>query len=130
MYCPNCLNNTLELKSRGVIRLLFNGKAKNTSLFSYNLQTDNQDKLERLLIEKVRDYFKWYGGFQNKTPIRYFECYTADTKCRKGCALGPDNNKSSVINVLFDLERIVEILNEEGKTFGLTINLDELTKLE
>jgi hypothetical protein len=123
MYCPTCLNNTLELNSRGVIRLLFNGKSKNTSLFSYNLATDTQEKLERLLIEKVKDYFKWYGDFQNKTPIKSFECYTTDTKCKKGCIITPDSNKASVINVLFSSERILEILRTEGKISKIDIDI-------
>jgi hypothetical protein len=81
MYCPVCFQNTMKIRSNGVIKLAFNGKSRNTSLFTYNLQKETQEQLLAKLREKVVDFFSFYSEFNNKTPIKTFEAYSADFLC-------------------------------------------------
>jgi hypothetical protein len=87
MYCPVCFQNTLKIRSSGVIKLSFNGKSRNTSLFTYNLQKETQEQLDAKLREKIVDFFSFYAEFNNKTPIKVFELYSADFICTNTCKI-------------------------------------------
>jgi hypothetical protein len=69
MYCPVCFQNTMKIRSNGVIKLAFNGKSRNTSLFTYNLQKETTEQLEAKLREKIVDFFSFYSEFANKTIL-------------------------------------------------------------
>src|SRR5687768_5890113 len=97
MYCPVCLQNTMKIRSSGVIKLSFNGKSRNTSLFTYNLQKETQEQLDAKLREKIVDFFSFYSEFNNKTPIKTFEAFSADFMCTNGCKIDVMNTKVSVV---------------------------------
>ena len=120
MYCPRCFQNTMKIRSNGVIKLAFNGKARNTSLFTYNLQKESHDQLLEKMREKIVDFFSFYSDFANKDPIKNFEAYSSDFTCLDGCRI-EINTKVNVIGVIFTKEEIFKILFEEAKKFGLTI---------
>ena len=122
MYCPVCFQNTMKIRSSGVIKLSFNGKSRNTSLFTYNLQKETQEQLEAKLKEKIVDFFSFYSEFNNKTPIKNFEAYSADFICTNSCKLDMMSTKVSVVGIVYPVQTVRKILSEEGKKFGIEVD--------
>lgn len=106
-----------------MIKLSFNGKARATSLFTYNLQKETQEQLLAKLREKVVDFFSFYSDFNNKVPIKNFEAYSADFMCTNNCKIDVINTKVSVVGVIYKSDDVLNILNEEGKKFGIGIQV-------
>ena len=123
MYCPVCFQNTMKVRSNGVIKLAFNGKSRNTSLFTYNLQKETQEQLDAKLREKIVDFFSFYSEFANKTPIKNFEAYSADFMCTNGCKIDMMSTKVSVVGILYPPAVVKAMLLEEGKKFGIEIDV-------
>lgn len=123
MYCPLCFQNTMKIRSNGVIKLAFNGKSRNTSLFTYNLQKESHDQLLEKLKEKVIDFFSFYSEFNNKDPIKNFEAYSSDFICQDGCKIDI-NSKLTVVGVVYSKEEVLKLLKDEAQRFGLTISLE------
>lgn len=123
MYCPVCFQNTMKVRSNGVIKVAFNGKSRNTSLFTYNLQKESQDQLNAKLREKIIDFFTFYADFNNKEPIKTFEAYSSDFLCTDGCKIDVINTKVSVIGIIYSPNLVKQILQEEGGKFGIQINV-------
>ena len=123
MYCPVCFQNTMKIKSNGVVKLAFNAKSKNSSLFTYNLQKETQEQLLAKLREKVVDFFSFYSEFNNKSPIKNFEAYSADFICTNSCKMDMINTKVSVVGVIYTIPEVKNILTEEGKKFGIEIEV-------
>lgn len=113
----------MKIRSNGVIKLSFNGKSRNTSLFTYNLQKETQEQLLAKLREKVVDFFGFYSEFNNKVPIKNFEVYSADFVCTNNCKIDVINTKVSVVGLVYRPEEVLTILNEEGKKFGIGIQV-------
>lgn len=124
MYCPVCFQNTMKIRSNGVIKLAFNGKSRNTSLYTYNLQKETQEQLLAKLREKIVDFFSFYSEFNNKTPIKTFEAYSADFLCTNGCKLDMMSTKVSVVGVVYPGPVVKAMLQEEGKKFGIDIEVN------
>ena len=122
MYCPVCFQNTMKIRSSGVIKLSFNGKSRNTSLFTYNLQKETQEQLEAKLKEKIVDFFSFYSEFNNKTPIKNFEAYSADFICTNSCKLDMMSTKVSVVGIVYPVQTVKKMLSEEGKKFGIEVD--------
>lgn len=123
MYCPVCFQNTMKIRSSGVIKLSFNGKSRNTSLFTYNLQKETQEQLDGKLREKIVDFFSFYSEFNNKTPIKTFEAYSADFMCTNACKLDMMSTKVSVVGVVYPVQIVKKMLQEEGQKFGIGIEV-------
>jgi hypothetical protein len=123
MYCPVCLNNTLKICSSGVIKLTFNGMARNTSLFTYNLKKDNPDKMKKYLRERFIDYLEWYSTFQNKEVIEKLEIYSADFKCDNGCAVGGGSSRMSVVGPIYEAQEVIDMFKEEAEKFKIPENV-------
>ena len=121
MYCPVCFQNTMKIRSSGVIKLSFNGKSRNTSLFTYNLQKETQEQLDAKLREKIVDFFSFYSEFNNKTPIKNFEAYSSDFMCTNGCKIDVMSTKVSVVGIVYPAPLVKNMLLEEGKKFGIDI---------
>ncbi|HXH74899.1 MAG TPA: hypothetical protein VNJ08_08035 [Bacteriovoracaceae bacterium] len=113
----------MKIRSNGVVKLAFNGKSRATSLFTYNLQKETQEQLQVKLRDKVVDFFQFYQDFANKTPIKTFEAYSSDFLCTTGCKIDVINTKVSVVGVIFKVNVVKDILNEEGKKFGIGIEV-------
>jgi hypothetical protein len=123
MYCPVCFQNTLKIRTNGVIKLSFNGKSRNNSLFTYNLQKETQEQLEAKLKEKITDFFKFYSDFNNKAPIKNFEAYSADFLCLNGCKIDMMNTKVTVIGSVYPLATVKKLLQEEGAKWNIPVEL-------
>jgi hypothetical protein len=113
----------MKIRSNGVIKLAFNGKSRNTSLFTYNLQKETQEQLLAKLREKVVDFFSFYSEFNNKTPIKTFEAYSADFLCSSGCKIDVMSTKVSVVGLIYTKPVVKDLLSEEGKKFGIEIEV-------
>jgi hypothetical protein len=124
MYCPVCLNDTLKIRSSGVIKLSFDGLAKNTSQFTYNLKQDNNKRLKFKLREKVEEYCKWYSLFQNKSPLKKIEIFSADFECENNCAIGVQN-RMSVIGQIYFAEEVIKIVKEEAAKYDIPVEATE-----
>lgn len=123
MYCPVCFQNTLKIRSNGVVKLAFNGKSRSTSLFTYNLQKETQEQLLTKLREKVVEFFSFYSDFKNLTPIKTFEAYSGDFMCTNSCKIDMLNTKVSVVNLIFTPVEVMKILETEGKKFNIPVEV-------
>jgi hypothetical protein len=123
MYCPVCFQNTLKLRSSGVVKLSFNGKSRNTSLFTYNLNKDSGEELAQKLKDKIIEFLSWYSEFQNKAPIKTFEVFSSDCQCNNACKIDLVNTRVSVIGVMYSFKLIEHLLVTEGEKYGIEIAL-------
>lgn len=123
MYCPTCFQNTLKFRSNGVVKLSFNGKSRNTSLFTYNLTKDSGEELAKKMREKIVDFLSWYSEFKNRDPIKTFEAYSSDCQCTNNCKLDLVNTKVTVIGVMYTQKEIIQMLKEEGAKYNIEIAL-------
>jgi hypothetical protein len=123
MYCPVCFQNALKIRSQGVVKLAFNSKSRNNSLFTYNLQKETQEQQLTKLREKIVDFFSFYAEFNNKTPIKTVEAYSSDFQCINGCKIDM-NTKVSVVGLIFSAKEVKTMLEEEGKKFGIDIEVN------
>jgi hypothetical protein len=123
MYCPVCFQNTMKIRSSGVVKLSFNGKSRNTSLFTYNLQKETQEQLDAKLREKIVDFFSFYADFNNKAPIKTFEAYSSDFLCTNSCKIDVMSTRVSVVGNIYPSTVVKKILQEEGQKFGIAIDV-------
>lgn len=123
MYCPVCFQNTLKIRSNGVVKLAFNNKSRNTSLYTYNLQKETHEQLLAKLREKIVDWMSFYSEFVNKTPIKTFEAYSGDFVCTNNCKIDMLNTKVSVVNIIYSAAEVKAMLKEEGQKFGVEIEV-------
>lgn len=114
----------MKIRSNGVIKLAFNGKSRNNSLYTYNLQKETDEQLLAKLREKVVDFFSFYSEFNNKAPIKTFEVYSADFVCTNGCKLDMMSTKVSVVGLVYPVQVVKNLLAEEGKKFGIEIEIN------
>lgn len=113
----------MKIRSNGVVKLAFNGKSRATSLFTYNLQKETDEQLEAKLREKIVDFFVFYKDLSNKSPIKNFEAYSADFICTNSCKIDMMSTKVSVVGVIYPVMKVRAMLNEEGKKFGIEIDV-------
>ena len=122
MYCPVCLNDTLKIASSGVAKFTFNGKAKATSQFFYNLIQDKPEEILEKLEHVIKDYFIYYSGFQNKDPIKSVEAYSIDFKCSNGCIINL-SHKVNTIGILFEKEHLDESLKKLAIKYQIPLEI-------
>lgn len=114
----------MKVRSNGVIKLAFNGKSRNNSLFTYNLQKETHEQLVAKLREKIVDFLSFYSEFNNKAPIRTFEAYSSDFLCTTGCKIDLMSTKVSVVGIVFKVDEIKQMLHDESKKFGIEIDVN------
>lgn len=123
MYCPVCFQDTLKVRSNGVVKLTFNGKARNTSLFTFNIMKESSTDLSKKLREKIVDFLSWYAQFQNRPPIKHFEAFSSDFQCTNRCKIDLINTKVNVIGLLYTVKEVRQMLEEEGAKLGIEIQV-------
>lgn len=119
MYCPVCFQDNLKLRSTGVVKISFNGKSRNTSLFTYNLAKDTPSDLDKKMRERIADFMDWYNEFQNKAVLEKFEALSSDFQCTNSCKIDYLHTKISVIGLIFKFELIKKMIEEEAQKLGL-----------
>ena len=122
MYCPNCFNNTLHIKSRGVMNIVINSKQMDAGRFLYNFNDDKEVFLKDLST-KLEEFFKWYSGFDNSEPITKIEITTADVGCESGCRLSPGGKFSVFDSNVLSVSDIAPILKKLGVKYQLEIEI-------
>lgn len=120
-YCPNCFNMCLELKSSGKVNLYFDGKKKESSVFIYNLHSNLPEDIQQKVLDKLVDFFQWYGSFGNKQPISKVEALSSDFICEDGCSLNP-SFQPSVVGILFDQKFFENAVQEIAEKYGVEID--------
>jgi hypothetical protein len=105
------------------VKLSFNGKSRNTSLFTYNLNKDSGEELAQKLKDKIIEFLSWYSEFQNKAPIKTFEVFSSDCQCNNACKIDLVNTRVSVIGVMYSFKLIEHLLVTEGEKYGIEIAL-------
>ena len=120
-YCPKCFNMSLELKNSGKVSLYFDGKQKESSVFLFNLSNDTQEEINERFLAKINDFFKWYGGFGNKSPISKVEALSADFICTEGCSIDA-GFQPSVVGILIDVKFFETSIQDVSGQFGVEID--------
>jgi hypothetical protein len=123
MYCPVCFNDSLGLSQSGVVHLIINGKQMDAGRFLFNLDNRPED-MKRDFNAKLEEFFKWYGGFENKEPITNVFICSSDFRCDSGCKISL-SNKFSVVDQLLKREEVMKKLNEMAEKYNLEIELQE-----
>lgn len=123
MYCPVCFNDTLKIASSGVVKVTFNGKAKSTSQFYYNMKQEKPTDIYKKYREVVVDYFSWYATFQNIDLIKEVLLTSSDFICSNGCKLNI-NHRVSVIDMVIPKEMFVEITESEAERHNIPLKLN------
>jgi hypothetical protein len=122
MYCPICFNDTLKIASSGVVKVTFNGKAKSTSQFYYNLKQEKPTEIYKKFRDVVIDYFTWYATFQNKDVIKNIELTSHDFLCSTGCKLNI-NHKLNVIDLVIPKAIFKETLEQEAIRYQIPLKI-------
>ena len=125
MYCPICFNNSLAPKSRGVVKINFNNKHRETSLFTYNTQKESIDELDEKLKERIMDFFKWYATFKNRDTIKTFEIYSGDFVCEKNQCKISATSSFSVVDIIYPQDKVIELINEAAQKYQIKVDLDQ-----
>lgn len=124
MYCPVCFNSTLMPASNGVIKVTFNGKAKNTSQFFYNTLQESPEDIYKKLKNVVEDYFRWYSEFQNKDAIKNVSLFSADFVCKNKCKL-TNEHRVSVVGPFLDPDLVLTIIKDAGEKFLIKVEISQ-----
>ena len=122
MYCPICFNDTLKVASSGVVKVTFNGKAKATSQFLYNLKQDKPQELLKKVRAVISEYFEWYATFQNKDPLKKIEMTSCDFLCSTGCKLNI-THRLNIIGLIISKQDIIDMLESEATRFNIPLKL-------
>ena len=122
MYCPICFNDTLKVASSGVVKVTFNGKAKATSQFFYNLKQDKPQELLKKVRAVISEYFEWYATFQNKDPLKKIEMTSCDFLCSTGCKLNI-THRLNIIGLIISKQDIIDMLESEATRFNIPLKL-------
>jgi len=121
-YCPICLNDSLSLNSRGLVEIVINGKKMDAGRFIFNVGKDTQDEILENFRDKMEEFFRWYGNFQNKDPISSVEIVSSDFNCEHGCRIDL-TFKGSVIDLLIPRKYLHEVLQELCNDFDLKLDI-------
>lgn len=92
-------------------------------MYTYNLQKETHEQLLAKLREKVVDFFSFYSEFNNKSPIKNFEAYSADFMCTNNCKMDMISTKVSVVGVIYSPAEVKAMLQEEGKKYGIPVEV-------
>ena len=122
MYCPICLNDTLKLSHRGIVKVTINKKSKSNSQFSYNLKKDSQEIINTNLKSVLVDYFQWYQTLDNKPVITHINLTSCDFICSKNCTLDL-SYMMDVIGLIITEDSYKKVCNNAAKACGTSIDL-------
>ncbi len=122
LYCPKCLDTSIQLESKGVVHFIINGKHQDTSQLLFNLEKDEQDEFVAQFAKKIDEFMCWYKQFKNRKPISSIQVFTNNYRCKNGCTFTA-NLKFSVVDILLPAAKIIEIVHNAGKQHGIEVEL-------
>ncbi len=123
MYCPACFNDSLYLKPKGVVDVIINGKQMDSGRILFTLESHRKTEVQKDLLKKIEEFFKWYSNFHNRTPIKNVSLLTLDFKCSNSCAL-PLNQKISVVGHLISRKKLKKELEKLAEKYQMTLELE------
>ena len=106
--------------------MTFDGKAKTTSQFFYDLKKETVEETLKKLEAAVDEYFSWYSTFQNQDPVRQVSLRTSDFICQNRCSLG-GQIQLSVVDLVVPKRQLVEILQTTADKRGIRLKLESLS---
>lgn len=121
MYCPTCLNNTLKVQSKGVIKLEINKKHRDANVLLYNLSGDGQEQLRKDMIKKINEFIAWYSNFNHKDPIKQIHLYSNNFECSRGCAIDI-NSKMTIVDVLVAKSEVKKMIIDLCNKYNLMMD--------
>lgn len=126
MYCPVCMNNTLNFSASGVVHVILNDKQMDAGRFYYNLDNIDDPHFLEELTKKLEEFFRWYSNFQNKEAITKIQLCTSDVVCEEKCNV-PMANRFSILDVLVSRKKIETILEKLSKKYSIQVHLGPKT---
>jgi hypothetical protein len=124
MYCPVCFNDSLFIKSQGVVHVEINKFKMTTGKFLFNLTGQDIATLDEELSKKIEEYVRWNAGMMNPKDIASVNLYSMDFFCKaNSCMIGP-NHKLSVIGLIYTPEGVHKILSKICKKHNASISSD------
>lgn len=105
-----------------MIEIIINGKKMDAGHFIYNLSKDSKDDILNAFKDKLEEFFAWYGGFQNKLPIKMVEIVSGDFTCERKCHLDL-NYKASVVDLIIPRAVVDQVLKELAEDYDLKLSL-------
>lgn len=123
IYCPKCLDTSINLESSGVIHFIINGRHQETSQLLFSIDDFNKEKFAKEFKVKIAEFMVWYSQFKNREELSSIQVFTNNYRCKNGCAFSA-NLKFSVVEVLLSANEIVEIVKECGKEHGIQTNIE------
>lgn len=123
MYCPKCFNDSLRICSKGVVNIAINGKQMDAGRFLFNLE--NEEKLSQVkpaLKTKIKEFFNWYAGFQNRDAVTIVAIDTSDMQCDTGCIISA-KSRFSIIDILISKAELLALLQVEAERHNIEIKL-------
>lgn len=102
--------------------MTFNGKAKSTSQFFYDLKHEQDKDVLKKLDKVIADYFMYYSNFQNQDPIETVEATSLDFKCSNKCVINV-SHKMNVIGLVFTKEMLIDSLDRMAAKYKIPLNL-------
>lgn len=121
LYCPSCLNQTLDLNRKGVIHISINNIQMETGRILFNQDREEEEEIFNNCLKKIEDYFKWYRSFKNKEPIKKLQIMSSDFYCSNGCKI-PMNMRFTIVGLLVPPEKVHEAISELAEKYGIPID--------
>ncbi len=122
MYCPTCLNDSLQINKSGIINIIINSKKLDNGRFLFNLVDQTEEQVFETFEDKAEDFFKWYSKFQNPSKIQRIQIISSNFNCTSGCPFKA-NMKKSVLGVLLPEEEVKEVILTLGEKYNLEVEL-------
>lgn len=107
--------------------MTFNGKAKSTSQFFYDLKHDQDHEIQDKLDKVVADYFMYYSNFQNKEIINKVDATSLDFVCSNRCVINV-KHKMNVIGLVFTKTMLEDALKRMGQKYSIQVDLKNLNR--
>lgn len=105
--------------------MTFNGKAKSTSQFFYDLKNESDEEALKKLKSVIEEYFEWYATFNNKDPIKEVQLMCRDIVCDNKCSLA-GSAEVSIVDLVIPKRALLQILKDCADKFGLMLELSSL----
>lgn len=118
IYCPKCLDTSINLELSGVVHFIINGRHQETSQLLFSVDDFDQEKFAKEFRVKISEFMVWYSQFKNREVISSIQVFTNNYRCNNGCAFSA-NLKFSVVEVLLSANQIVNIVRECGREYGI-----------
>ncbi len=123
MYCPKCFDDSLEIADSGVVQVTINGLQRDTGKLVFNLDKETKEDIERNILKKIGDFFKWYSGFHNQEPIKSIQVFTNNFSCQNRCVL-PASTQIDVVGHLISKKSLFAGAKELATKYGIVLMLD------